>query len=229
MPGTTTPPTRRSLRRGPTPPDLHGTPTRVVVRPARSTVLLAASMACVLPIATRGRAPSLLDRATEAGPGSRQMSAVLLYWGIVVLWTLAVLIRSRTSLTAMPGRTPAMVVQTPLRRRRVDLATVDRVVLATVGSGRSASRRVVLLDGADRVVGTPGVHRGFWTRPDARALLGATGITVSWDHRISRWRDLEARYPGASSWSDRHPVLLAVVVVAVCLAGILGVAWLFEF
>lgn len=192
-------------------------------------MLLAGALALFLPVATRSRAPSLADRAAEAGPGSRQMTAVVVYGVVVAVWTGLVLVRSRTTLATGTDGALTLVVQGPLRRRQVDLTRVRRVMLVTVGAGRGATQRALLLDDADRLLGRPGAHRGFWRRPDTVALLTGAGITVFWEHRINRWQDLEARYPGGALWTDRHPVLLALVVTVLCIAAVLGVAWIFEF
>ncbi|HYQ75749.1 hypothetical protein [Cellulomonas sp.] len=226
---TATPSVRRSRRsrtgawESPTPP------TRVVERPSRPRVLLVAALAAVIPAASRTRAPSILDHALAAGPGSRPWLAVLAFEVLVATWTVLVLARSATTLTGTAGGPPVLEVRSALRRRVTTLGHVRRVVLVTVAPrGGSTAQRALLVDGAGRVVAPPTHSRGFWLRADTRSLLRAAGVAVDWDHRRSAPGELEAAYPGASTWTDRHPVLLAVLVAFGCLAGLMTVGWLLD-
>ncbi|GIG35037.1 hypothetical protein [Cellulomonas pakistanensis] len=207
----------------PTPPD------RVVERPSRTRVVLVGALAAFVPAASRTRAPSVLEHALAAGPGSPQWLAVLGYEVLVVVWTALVLVRSVTTLTGAPGGPPVLEVRSAWRTRVTTLGDVRRVVLVTVAArGGTTSQRALLLDDGGRVVGAPAHSRGFWLREDTQALLRGAGIAVDWEHRRSDPRELEAAYPGSSLWTDRHPVLLTVLVVIGCLAGLMGLGWLLD-
>lgn len=204
-------------------------PDHVVERPSRARVLLVAALAAGVPAASRTRAPSILDHALAAGPGSRPWLAVLAFEALVVTWTVLVLVRSGTTLTATTDGPPVLEVRSALRRRVTTLGDVRRVVLVTVTArGGATSQRALLLDDAGLVVAQPTHSRQFWLRADTRALLRGAGIAVDWDHRRSAPRELEAVYPGASVWTDRHPVLLVVLVTAGLLACLMAVGWLLD-
>ncbi len=223
-----TPSVRRSRRSRTGAWEPTSPPTRGVVRPSRARVLVVAVLAAGIPAASR-RGPSVLDYALAAGPGTRTWVTVVAFEAIVVTWTVLVLLRSATVLTAVPGGAPTLEVRSALRRRRTSLGHVQRVVLVTVAPrGGSTAQRALLVDGAGRVVAPPTHSRGFWLRADTWSLLRAAGVTVEWDHRRSAPHELEAAYPGASTWTDRHPVLLAVLVTFGCLAGVMAVGWLLD-
>ena len=203
--------------------------SRVVVRPSRARVLLFAAITAGIPTLSRGNAESLLDVALATGPGSRSWVALVGYEVLVVVWGALVLARSATTLTGGAEGALVLEVRTALRRREIPLVEVRRVVLVTVAHrGGATSQRALLLDEAGRVVAPPTHSRQFWLRADTRSLLGAAGVTVDWDHRLSAPRELEAAYPGASVWTDRHPVLLTVLVTIGCLAGLMAVGWLLD-
>lgn len=222
------PPTRRTRRSGAGRWTSSTPPERVVARPSRARVLLVAVMAAGIPVASR-RGPSVLDHALAAGPGSPPWLAVVAFEALVITWTALVLLRSATVLTAVPGGPPVLEVRRPARRRCTSLGNVRRVVLVTVAArGGATSQRALLLDETGQVVAPPTSSRTFWLRADTRALLRAAGIAVDWDHRRSAPHELESAYPGASVWTDRHPVLLAVLVAIGCLACLPAIGWLLD-
>lgn len=201
----------------------------VVVRPPRGRVLLAAVIAAGIPAVSRGTARSLLDVAVATGPGSRAWLAIVGYEALVVVWTALVLGRSATTLAlGVPGSL-VLEVRSAVGRRTIPLGDVRRVVLVTVSArGGATSQRALLLDATGRVVAPPTASRQFWLRADTQTLLRTAEVTVEWDHRRSAAHELEAAYPGASVWTDRHPALLATLVTIGVVAAAMALGWLLD-
>ena len=199
----------------------------MVIRPSVLTNVLVTAIALGVPASARN-GNSLLRTALEHGTGSRQMLALLGSWSLVAIWGFLAVIRSRTTLHAAPGLPLVLVVQGAFRRRSFDLAHVRQVRLVTLSSGSTTRQVAVLLDVGGRVVATPPYHRGIWTRDDAVALLRTVDVTVAYEHRLSSPAEVEAAYPGSTTWGDRHPRATLALVGAAVVPAVLGLVWYFD-
>lgn len=217
----------RRPRRTSRPVARSAAPHTVVVRPSLLLTALVTAMTLGLPAASR-HGNSLLNTALQHGTGSRQVTTLVAYGVGVLAWGVMAALRSRTTLRAVPGRSPELTVRTAFRHRVVDLSPVREVRLVTVASGSRTRQVVVLLDAKGRVVATPPSHRGTWTRDDAVDLLRSAGVTVVYEHRLSAVADVEAAYPGSTAWAERHPRACAALVCVAILPAIVGIVWFFE-
>lgn len=156
---------------------------------------------------------------------------VALLLGVVwtVLGTLVLLhhVRSHVSLRQRVDGGVVLVVRGPLRGRLVDLAGVCTVRIVWVRAGRVPLVRSLLLDEDGTVVASVRVSREFWVRQDVWSSLRRAGIRTGSAARAERARTIEAAYPGATSWVERHLVLTAVTACPVVLVLFGGTAqWL---
>lgn len=190
----------------------------VVVRPPRLWVTVALVVVIVQP----SRQGSLLVNGLLAGPTSRPavVSYVLAAVGSLLVWRLA-----RTRLELRPdllGR-PVLVHQSLVRRRVVSVSGVRQVSLVAGPAGRA-----ILLDARGRLVTTTGPSTTFWRRDDVVALLAREGVVVRHEHRLNMPRQIEAAFPGATAWIERHPLRLVGVVVPLTLVAIAALVWFLE-
>lgn len=198
----------------------------MVVRPSPTLHALTTVMAVGVPLGARN-GHSLWAAAVAHGAGSRQVLAILAYWAVVAVWGVLAAVRARTTVRAGPDEPPQVVVQGAFRRRTVDLAGVRQVRLVTLARGTSTRRLAVLLDATGRVVATPAAHRGVWTRDDAVTLLLSAGVAVDYEHRLSGAAEVEAAYPGSTTWADRHPRALTVLVLMAIGVAVPAGVWFF--
>lgn len=199
----------------------------MTIWPSLTAIALATVLALSTPVSSRN-GHTLLTTALEHGPDSRQMLALVLFWAGAVTWGVAAAIRSRTTLLTRPGRSPVLDVRTTFRRRTVDLADVRQVRLFTVASGSRTRQIAALLDSDGRVVATPPYHRGIWTRADAVDLLRGAGVSVAYEHRLSRPSEIEAAHPRTTTWADRHPAAVIALLAAATGPVVLGFVWFFD-
>jgi hypothetical protein len=191
-------------------------------------ILMAGLLATAIPLASRNEVAPLLARALAAGPASPQMIALVGYWTVVAIWTVLALARSAVSLSRAPSGSVVLTVRTALRRaRRIDLGATRCVMLVAVSLFGVTEQRAFLVNEAGRVLARPRHHRGLWQRDDAWVLLNAAGITVEWDHRLTRPRDIERAYPGALPWIERNGLVYVLAFVGGTAAVVAGVGWLF--
>ncbi|TDC54460.1 hypothetical protein E1281_16205 [Actinomadura sp. KC345] len=155
------------------------------------------------------------EMALGFGREAALVSAVLVTVLLVVLvWEDH---RARLTLTAHE-----IVVRDVFRRRRRPRARIARMVRATIHRVNAESEDALFLldargDVLLRVSGTD------YKTEDLDRLVDALGVPCDGpDHEV-RAAELDSMHPGLTSWAERHPVLLAIVITVVCLVVIAAV------
>ncbi|RMI08719.1 hypothetical protein [Cellulomonas triticagri] len=189
----------------------------VTARPPRWAFLVLGGLLLVLP-GRRGGATSVSVEILSAGPWTRQALALYALWLVVGVLLVRGTVRARSRLALGADGALLLDVRGVLVDRSWDLSGAARLVVVRMKQ-RGQSRYLLLAeDGTVRAALV--AHHGLWDRADTQALLRECGVEVRYDTRRPDAHELDTLYPGASLWTDRHPVLLALLVVAVTIAGI---------
>lgn len=170
----------------------------------------------------------LLGPGRGSSPDPQRVALlVAVFWALT--GTLIVRYGTRTHVSARrPATGPlVLVVRGPLRGRAVDLSGVRTVRVIFLRTGRVPSPRALLLAADGTAVTSAVAPRDYWVRPEVRALLRDAGIATEFRSASLRPREVEAAYPGTTTWVERHPRLLAFVLVVPVLVVVGGIAeWL---
>jgi hypothetical protein len=198
------------------------------VRTSRRDTAVYAGLVAALPLLVL--LAVLNPRCACTTPSPEPLRVALLVGAVwAVLGTLVLLhhTRSHVSLRQQVGAAAVLVVRGPFRGRLVDLTETRTVRIVRIRTGRVPLVRSLLLAEDDTVVASVQVAPDFWRREDVWAFLRRVGIRTEGSAGAQRARTIEAAYPGATSWFERHRVLAAVVACPVILVLFGGTAqWL---